>query len=121
MSKILVIDDDTGIRRSLALSLKTRGYAVVEAAGGSAGLELAAVEAPDLVICDVNMPEVDGYEVVRRMRQSPALASTPFVFLTARDERADIRRGMNLGADDYLTKPFTRDELIDAVSVRLKK
>jgi class 3 adenylate cyclase/serine/threonine protein kinase/ActR/RegA family two-component response regulator len=120
-TKILVIDDDPGIRRGLALILKAEGYRVTEAESGRAGLELASDESPDLVLCDVSMPEMDGYEVVERLRRIPALASTPFIFLTARDERADVRKGMNLGADDYLTKPFTRAELIEAVAVRLKK
>ena len=121
ITKILIIEDDAGIRRSLALSLKTEGYAVLEAADGRIGLELAAAESPALIICDVNMPEMDGYEVVAAVRRNSALASIPFVFLTARGERAEIRRGMNLGADDYLTKPFTREELLDAVKVRLQK
>ena len=120
-TKILVIDDDPGIRRGLALTLKAEGYRVTEAENGRVGLELASDESPDLVLCDVSMPEMDGYEVVERLRRIPALASTPFIFLTARDERADVRKGMNLGADDYLTKPFTRAELIEAVAVRLKK
>jgi class 3 adenylate cyclase len=119
--KILVIEDDPGIRRSLALSLKAEGYAIVEAPNGRVGLELAAREAPALIICDVNMPEMDGYEVVAALRRTTALASIPFVFLTARGERAEMRRGMNLGADDYLTKPFTREELIETVKVRLQK
>jgi len=118
-TKILVIDDDPGIRKSLGLSLRTEGYAVIEAASGPEGLELAASEAPALIICDVNMPGMDGYEVVTRLRKSNA--AVPFVFLTAKGGRAEIRRGMNLGADDYLTKPFTREELIEAVRVRLKK
>jgi serine/threonine-protein kinase PpkA len=120
-TKILIIEDDPGIRRSLALSLKTEGYAVVEAPNGRVGLELAAAEAPALIICDVNMPEMDGYAVVAALRRTSALASIPFVFLTARGERSEVRRGMNLGADDYLTKPFTREELIDTVKVRLQK
>jgi class 3 adenylate cyclase len=120
-TKILIIEDDAGIRRSLALSLKTEGYAVTEAPNGRVGLELAAAEAPALIICDINMPEMDGYEVVTALRRDSALASIPFVFLTARGERAEIRRGMNLGADDYLTKPFTREELVEAVKVRLQK
>ena len=118
-TKILVIDDDPGIRKSLGLSLRTEGYAVIEAASGHDGLELAKSEAPQLIICDINMPELDGYEVVTRLRQSSA--SVPFIFLTARSGRAEIRRGMNLGADDYLTKPFTREELLEAVRVRLKR
>ena len=120
-TKILIIEDDAGIRRSLALSLKTEGYAVTEAPNGRVGLELAAAQAPALIICDINMPEMDGYEVVTALRRNSALASIPFIFLTARGERAEIRRGMNLGADDYLTKPFTREELVEAVKVRLQK
>jgi serine/threonine-protein kinase PpkA len=120
-TKILIIEDDAGIRRSLALSLKNEGYTVSEAPNGRAGLALAASESPALIICDINMPEMDGYEVVSALRRDSALASIPFVFLTARGERAEIRRGMNLGADDYLTKPFTREELLEAVRVRLQK
>jgi serine/threonine-protein kinase PpkA len=119
--KILLIEDDPGIRRALALTLAAEGYRVVEAQNGRAGLEAASKELPDLVVCDVNMPEMDGYALVEQLRRIPALASIPFIFLTARGERADVRRGMNLGADDYLVKPFTRAELIDAVAVRLKK
>ena len=119
--KILIIEDDAGIRRSLALSLKTEGYTVIEAPDGRAGLELAQAEAPALIICDVNMPEMDGYAVVNAVRHTSGLASIPFIFLTARGERAEMRRGMNLGADDYVTKPFTRDELIETVKARLQK
>jgi len=120
-TKILVIDDDPGIRRGLALILKTEGYDVTQAENGPAGLEVASAESPDLVLCDVSMPGMDGYAVVERLRAMPALASIPFIFLTARGERADVRKGMNLGADDYLTKPFTRTELIEAVAASLKK
>ena len=119
-TKILVIDDDPGIRRGLAMILKSEGYHVTEAENGAVGLEAAGGEPPDLILCDVNMPEMDGYGVVERLRRTPALASIPFIFLTSRSERADVRKGMNLGADDYLTKPFNRAELLEAVSVRLK-
>jgi class 3 adenylate cyclase len=120
-TRILIIEDDPVIRQSLALCLKSEGYGVREAADGRAGLELARCEPPDLIICDIVMPEMDGFAVVSTLRSSPQLSSIPFVFLTARDERADVRKGMNLGADDYLTKPFTRDELVQTVKVRLKK
>jgi class 3 adenylate cyclase len=120
-TKILVIEDDPGIRRSLVLTLEGQGYAVAEASNGRIGLDMAAAEAPALIICDVNMPEMDGYEVVAAIRRTSALASIPFVFLTARGEPAEMRRGMNLGADDYLTKPFTREELTETVKVRLQK
>ncbi len=120
-TKILIIEDEPGIRRGLALTLKNEGYDVTEAENGRAGLEAAGNELPDLVLCDITMPEMDGYAVVEQMRRMPALASTPFIFLTARSEHADVRKGMALGADDYLSKPFTRAELIEAVTVRLKK
>ncbi len=120
-TKILIIEDEPGIRRGLVLTLKSEGYDVTEAENGRAGLEAAGNELPDLVLCDITMPEMDGYAVVEQMRRIPALASTPFIFLTARSEHADVRKGMALGADDYLSKPFTRAELIEAVTVRLKK
>ena len=120
-TKILIIEDEPGIRRGLALTLKSEGYHVTEAENGRAGLEAAGNELPDLVLCDITMPEMDGYAVVEQMRRMPALASTPFIFLTARSEHADVRKGMILGADDYLSKPFTRAELVEAVTVRLKK
>src|SRR6266581_7203423 len=121
LTKILIIEDDPGIRRGLALTLKTEGYRVTEAENGRAGLEAAGTQLPDLVLCDVNMPEMDGYAVVEQLRRMPALASTPFIFLTARSEHADVRKGMILGADDYLSKPFTRAELLEAITGRLKK
>ncbi len=121
LTKILIIEDDPGIRRGLALTLKTEGYRVTEAENGRAGLEAAGTQLPDLVLCDVNMPEMDGYAVVEQLRRMPALASTPFIFLTARGEHADVRKGMALGADDYLIKPFTRAELLEAITGRLKK
>src|SRR6266581_792976 len=121
LTKILIIEDDPGIRRGLALTLKNEGYRVTEAENGRAGLEAAGKELPDLVLCDINMPEMDGYAVVEQLRRMPALTSTPFIFLTARGAHADVRKGMALGADDYLTKPFTRAELLEAVTVRLKK
>jgi len=120
-TKILIIEDEPGIRRGLVLALKSEGYDVTEAENGRAGLEAAGNELPDLVLCDIAMPEMDGYAVVEQMRRMPALASTPFIFLTAHSEHADVRKGMALGADDYLSKPFTRAELIEAVTVRLKK
>src|SRR6266705_2477483 len=120
-TKILIIEDEPGIRRGVVLTLKSEGYDVTEAESGRAGLEAAGNELPDLVLCDITMPEMDGYAVVEQMRRIPALASTPFIFLTARSEHADVRKGMAVGADDYLSKPFTRAELIEAVTIRLKK
>lgn len=121
MTKILVIEDETGIRMTLSLMLKAEGFDVTVAENGRAGIEAARAKTPDLILCDINMPEMNGFEVLEQLRREPALAVTPFVFLTARVDRGDMRRGMNLGADDYLTKPFTRDELLQAVTARIKK
>jgi class 3 adenylate cyclase len=119
--KILVIEDEAGIRNNILLMLKIERFAAVGAENGVVGLDLARRHQPDLILCDVNMPEMDGFAVLEALRAEPSFADTPFVFLTALDDRANQRRGMNLGADDYLTKPFTRDELMAAVNARLRK
>ncbi|HEY6864439.1 MAG TPA: response regulator, partial [Burkholderiales bacterium] len=119
--KILVVEDEAGIRNNILLMLKIERFTAVGAENGRVGLELARRHQPDLILCDVNMPEMDGFEVLETLRAEPGFADTPFVFLTALDDRASLRRGMNLGADDYLTKPFTRDELMAAVNARLRK
>lgn len=121
MTKILVVEDEPGIRMTLSFMLKAEGFDVTAAENGRAGIEAARAKTPDLILCDINMPEMNGFEVLEQLRQEPALAATPFVFLTARIDRSDMRRGMNLGADDYLTKPFTRDELMETVNARIKK
>ena len=121
MTKILLIEDEAGIRMTVSLMLKAEGYDVTTAQNGHKGLEAARDNAPDLILCDVNMPQMDGFQVLEEMRKEPALAVTPFIFLTARTDRSDMRQGMNLGADDYLTKPFTRDELLQAVTARIRK
>jgi class 3 adenylate cyclase len=119
--KILVIEDEAGIRNNILLMLKIERFAAVGAENGRVGVELARRHQPDLILCDINMPEMDGFTVLETLRREPGFADTPFVFLTALDDRANVRRGMNLGADDYLTKPFTRDELMAAVNARLRK
>jgi class 3 adenylate cyclase len=121
MTKILVIEDEAGIRMTVSLMLKAEGFDVSVAENGRVGIEAARAKTPDLILCDINMPEMDGFGVLEQLRREPALAATPFVFLTANVDRTDMRRGMNLGADDYLTKPFTRDELLGAVTARIKK
>ena len=121
MKKILVIEDEPGIRMTLSLMLKAEGFEVATAENGRLGVEAVRTKTPDLILCDINMPEMDGFEVLEHLRREPALAAIPFVFLTARVDRSDLRRGMNLGADDYLTKPFTRDELLETVTARIKK
>ncbi len=121
MKVILVIEDQQPIRNNIAIILNRSGFQAVEAENGTVGVQLAAAYLPDLIICDVMMPSLDGYGVLEQVRQNPETANIPFIFLTAKSDRSDMRQGMNLGADDYLTKPFTKDELVEAVSSRLKK
>jgi class 3 adenylate cyclase/tRNA A-37 threonylcarbamoyl transferase component Bud32 len=119
--KVLVIEDEPSIRNNIMLMLKVERYAATGAENGRVGLELARRDPPDLILCDVMMPEMDGFAVLEALRAEPRLAEIPFIFLTALDDRSSTRRGMNLGADDYLPKPFTRNELMEAVNSRLKK
>jgi DNA-binding NarL/FixJ family response regulator len=119
--RLLVIEDQAPMRRNIALLLELEGYEVIVADNGRSGLEMARQHRPDLVLCDVMMPEMDGYSVVQAMRSEEELAATPFVFLTAKSDRGDVRVGMNFGADDYLTKPVVRDDLLAAVQVRLSR
>ncbi len=119
--KILVIEDQAPMRRNLALLLELEGYQVGSAENGRLGLEMARRDRPDLIICDVMMPELDGYGVVQALRSDPEFTHTPFIFLTARGDKADIRVGMNFGADDYLTKPVVREDLLAAVETRLAR
>ena len=119
--KILIIEDQAPMRRNIALMLQLEGYETVTGENGRAGLEVARKEKPDLILCDVMMPELDGYGVVQALREDAAHATTPFIFLTAKSDRGDVRIGMNFGADDYLTKPVVRDDLLAAVSARLSR
>ncbi|MEM1238308.1 MAG: response regulator [Cyanobacteria bacterium P01_H01_bin.26] len=121
MVKILVIEDEVEIRSNLLELLNIEGYDVVAADNGVTGLLGAIEHSPDLIICDVMMPEIDGYYVLQALRQEPETLTVPFIFLTALANRGDIRRGMVLGADDYLTKPFTRSDVLTAVETRLQK
>ncbi len=121
MTKILVIEDEPQMRKNMQLILKREGFAVVIAADGSEGIALAKRELPDLILCDVMMPEVDGYGVLGALRAERATETTPFIFLTAKGDKADIRSGMNLGADDYLTKPVAIDDLLAAITARLAR
>jgi DNA-binding NarL/FixJ family response regulator len=121
MKRILIIEDEPQVRANLATILEMEGYAPATASHGAEGIALAREEAPDLILCDITMPEADGYAVLATLRADPALANIPFVFLTAKSTRADVRLGMNLGADDYLTKPFVAPELLSAVEARLKR
>mgnify|MGYP000320643866 CR=1 FL=1 len=119
--RLLIIEDQAPMRRNIALMLELEGYEVFTAENGRIGLEQARLHRPDLVMCDVMMPEMDGYSVVQSLRSDPDLAATPFIFLTAKSDRGDVRVGMNFEADDYLTKPVVRDDLLAAVQVRLSR
>lgn len=119
MPKILLIEDEPQMRKNMQLILRREGFEVVAAADGSEGILLAKRELPDLILCDVMMPEVDGYGVLGALRAERATETVPFIFLTAKGDKADIRSGMNLGADDYLTKPVSVDDLLAAIQSRL--
>jgi diguanylate cyclase (GGDEF)-like protein len=121
MKTILVIEDDGAIRSNIAIILKSQGLNVIQAKDGPSGLQMAIGYQPDLVICDIMLPEMDGYEILQKLREAPETSITPFIFLSALADRSDMRQGMNLGADDYLTKPFTSAELINTVQARLQK
>lgn len=118
---ILIAEDDATIRANLTRTLKLEGYVVVAAENGLEALKLAREQPPELVLSDVNMPELDGHGLLAGLRGDPRTVNIPFVFLTARADRSDIRQGMNLGADDYLTKPFQRDELLTMVRTQLSR
>ncbi len=121
MKKILLIEDNAEVRENTAEILTLADYEVTTAKNGKEGAELAQKQLPDLVICDIMMPELDGYGVLHILSKKSETARIPFIFLTAKAEKADMRKGMSLGADDYLTKPFNDTDLLDAVEVRLRK
>ena len=119
--KILVVEDEPEMRRNLATVLRMENFEPITANDGQAGLHLIHQEIPDLILCDVMMPEMDGYELLAALRREPRTAAVPFIFLTAKGEKPDIRAGMRLGADDYLTKPVARCDLLDAIRSRLAR
>lgn len=119
--QILIIEDNEEVRENLEEILELYGYAVAAEPNGLAGVKTAIQYPPDLILCDVMMPELDGYGVLNMLSENDRTAGIPFVFITARTETEDIRRGMNLGADDYITKPFYKDELLNVIRTRLKK
>ena len=121
MKTILLIEDDEAIRENTAELLEMAGFAVLTAENGQLGVAQALAARPDLVICDIMMPVLDGYGVLQIFNQNAQLAGVPFIFLTAKTERTDLRRGMELGADDYLTKPFDKAELLSAITGRLNR
>ncbi len=121
MIKILVIEDDASVLDNLEDILTLENFQVFTARNGREGVDMALRQLPDLVVCDVMMPEMDGYAVVKCLREEPATKTIPFIFLTAKAERLDYREGMESGADDYVTKPFRPQELINAIEVRLAR
>jgi DNA-binding NarL/FixJ family response regulator len=121
MKKILVIEDEPEMRRNLVTILRLEKFQPIAAENGVKGLAAAREEKPDLVLCDLMMPELDGYGVLKALREDPATVTLPFIFLTARGEKVDQRCGMDLGADDYLTKPVTKTDLISAIHARLRR
>lgn len=121
MKKILIIEDEPSVRENLVRLLKAEGFEVMGAENGREGIEIAISTTPDLILCDVMMPELDGYGVLQTLRSEMTTSTIPFIFLTAKASRSDLRQGMELGADDYLTKPFTRKELLGAIATRLNR
>ena len=118
---ILVIDDNTDIRENTAEILELAGYKTYTAENGKQGVEVAVKQRPSVIVCDIMMPELDGYGVLHLLRKNPDTQNIPFIFLTAKTERSDFRKGMEMGADDYITKPFDDIELLNAVEIRLRK
>jgi len=122
MSKrIVLIEDNKAVRENLTEILELSHFEVMGADNGKTGVELITRELPDLIICDIMMPELDGYGVLNQLSKNPKTSAIPFIFLTAKAERADFRKGMEMGADDYITKPFDDIELLNAIETRLKK
>jgi DNA-binding NarL/FixJ family response regulator len=121
MKKILVIEDEPEMRRNLTTILRLEKFQPLAAENGRVGVELARKEKPDVILCDVMMPELDGYGVIAALRAEAETVTIPFIFLTAKGEKPDIRAGMNLGADDYLTKPVGKADLLAAIHSRLER
>jgi DNA-binding NarL/FixJ family response regulator len=121
MKRILVIEDERIMRQNLVTLLELEQFEVAAAENGRRGVELARATPPDLILCDVMMPDLDGHGVLRALAEDARTAQVPFIFLTAKGEREDVRAGMNLGADDYLVKPVDQDELLEAIDARLER
>lgn len=121
MIKVLVIEDNPDVLDNVKEILELSGYDVNTAVNGREGVRIAVETLPELIVCDIMMPEMDGYGVLKILRQNPKTTGIPFIYLTAKADKADLRAGMNLGADDYITKPFTESELVDAVKMRLSR
>ncbi len=121
MKKVLLIEDNKAVRENIAEILELAKYDVLAAENGKVGVDIALKESPDLIVCDIMMPELDGYGVLHMLSKNPKTSAIPFIFLTAKADRADFRKGMEMGADDFITKPFDDIELLNAVETRLKK
>jgi len=121
VAKILVIEDEESIRENILDLLEAENFEGIGAINGQVGIKLANEQIPDLILCDMMMPEVDGHGVLKALRSEPLTATIPFIFLTAKADKSDIRTGMELGADDYITKPCTPQELLKAIAIRLEK
>jgi DNA-binding NarL/FixJ family response regulator len=121
MKKILVIEDEAALRNNICEILQHFEFVVASSETGEQGVEIASEFLPQVIICDIMLPGMDGYQVLDEVRLNPELNKTAFIFLTAKASHADVRAGMNLGADDYLTKPFRKEELLDAVNTRLSR
>ncbi|HTI72623.1 MAG TPA: response regulator transcription factor [Candidatus Limnocylindria bacterium] len=121
ITRLLVIEDEPQMLRNLVTILRAEGFSVLGAPGGEEGVALARAQRPDLILCDLMMPGVDGFEVLNRIRADSRMSPIPFIFLTAKGERDEIRAGMNHGADDYLTKPVKVDDLLTAIRARLQR
>lgn len=121
MKTILVIEDHEEIRENVMEMLELSGYQVIACDGGNQGLEEAKHTIPDLILCDIAMPQTDGFEVLRGIKTTPCTSNIPFIFLTAKSEKSDIQQGLKLGADDYLVKPFDQSELLAAINMQLRK
>src|SRR5574339_869965 len=121
MKSVLVIEDNKDIRENTAEILDLAGYKTFTAENGKKGVDVAMKEKPDVIVCDIMMPELDGYGVLHLLRKNEETQNIPFIFLTAKTERGDFRKGMEMGADDYITKPFDDIELLNAIEIRLKK
>ncbi|GJL76870.1 response regulator transcription factor [Nitrosomonas sp.] len=118
---ILLIEDEKALRENIAEIIAHYGYHIISAPTGEEGVKKALQFMPDIIVCDIMLPGIDGYDVFTQVKQIPQLLSTAFIFLTAKSTRADTRTGMNMGADDYLTKPFTKEELINSIKARVEK
>lgn len=121
MKTVLIVEDDMALRENTAELVELSGYNVITAQNGKIGIDKATKELPDIIVCDIMMPEIDGYGVLEALSKDPLTTQIPFIFLSAKTDHTEIRKGMNLGADDYLTKPFEEEELISAIESRLAK